>query len=470
MKVKSPLEVYRYLPATNCGKCGQPTCMAFASQMIARERPLEDCTPILEAKYKAKYEELKRLLAPEIKQITIGVGETAKKIGGEDVLYRHVLTFFNPPPLAYDVWDTMDEKALEERVKKIISFQKFYVGEFLKPDMIAVRSTSNNPEKFAACVKKVMGMTNLPLILMSLNPAVLEAGLRLAGDKRPLIYAANKDNWREVAELVKKYSVPVTVSAPGDLDMLASLAKTFLSMSIEDIVLDPGTYCYGKQLKQTFESFIKLRRAGIAEGQRDIAFPIMCIPMTAWLIEKNPIEAAYRETEIANIFTVKYADLHVLHSLEPYSIIPILYLRRNIYTDPRTPVQVTPGLKETGTPTRKSPVFVTTNFALTFYTVESDISSNKIDSYIVVVDTGGLGVEPAVAGGQLTASKIKDAVEFTKVKEKIDHNTLVIPGLAARLKGDLEDATGMTILVGPTDSGRIPSWMETHWKKIRGET
>ncbi|MBS7252208.1 MAG: acetyl-CoA synthase subunit gamma, partial [Candidatus Freyarchaeota archaeon] len=47
-------------------------------------------------------------------------------------------------------------------------------------------------------------------------------------------------------------------------------------------------------------------------------------------------------------------------------------------------------------------------FALTFYTVESDISSNKIDSYIVVVDTGGLGVEPAVAGGQLTASKIKE--------------------------------------------------------------
>ncbi|MBS7252209.1 MAG: acetyl-CoA synthase subunit gamma, partial [Candidatus Freyarchaeota archaeon] len=117
-------------------------------------------------------------------------------------------------------------------------------------------------------------------------------------------------------------------------------AKTLLGMNIEDIVLDPGTYCYGKQLKQTFENFIKLRRVGIVEGQRDIAFPIMCIPMTAWLTEKNPLEGAYRETEIANIFTVKYADLHVLHSLEPYSIIPILYLRRNIYTDPRTPVQV----------------------------------------------------------------------------------------------------------------------------------
>ena len=179
----------------------------------------------------------------------------------------------------------------------------------------------------------------------------------------------------------------------------------------------------------------------------------------------NHLEATYRETEVANIFTVKYADLHVLHSLEPYSVIPILYLRKNIYTDPRTPVAVTPGLKETGAPTTASPVFVTTNFALTFYTVESDISSNKIDSYIVVVDTGGLGVEPSVAGGQLTASKIKDAVDFSKVKEKVNHNTLVIPGLAARLKGDLEDATGMTIMVGPTDSGRIPGWMDKNWKK-----
>lgn len=465
MKVKSPLEVYRFLPATNCAKCGQPTCMAFASLMIARDRPLEECTPLLEPKFKPKYEELKRLLAPEIKQITLGVGETAVKIGGEDVMYRHVLTYFNQPPLAYDVWDTMDEKALEERVKKIASFQKFYVGKFLRPDMVAVRSTSNNPEKFAACVKKVMELTKLPLILMSLNPAVLEAGLKIAADRRPLIYAATKDNWKQVADLVKKYNVPVTISAPGDLDMLVSLAKTFLSMRIDDIVLDPGTYAYGKQLKQTFENFIKLRRSGIPEGQRDIAYPLMCIPMTVWLTEKNTFDAVYRETEIANIFTVKYADLHVLHSLEPYSVIPILYLRKNIYTDPRTPVQVTPGLKETGAPTTTSPVFVTTNFALTFYTVESDISSNKIDSYIVVVDTGGLGVEPSVAGGQLTASKIKDAVDFSKVKEKVNHNTLVIPGLAARLKGDLEDVTGMTIMVGPTDSGRIPGWMEKNWKK-----
>ncbi len=465
MKVKSPLEVYRFLPATNCGDCKQPTCMAFASLMIARDRPLEECKPLLQPKFKSKYEELKRLLAPEIKQITIGVGETARRIGGEDVMYRHVLTFFNQPPLAYDVWDTMEENALVERVKKIAGFKKFYVGAFLTADMIAIRSTSNDPEKFAACVKKVMSVTNLPLILMSLNPAVLEAGLKVAADKRPLIYAATKDNWKQVAELVKKYNVPVTISAPGDLDMLASLAKTFLNMRIDDLVLDPGTYPYGKQLRQTFENFIKLRRAGIPEGQRDIAFPTMCIPMTVWLTEKNLLEGTYRETEVANIFTVKYADLHILHSLEPYSIIPIMYLRKNIYTDPRTPVQVPPGLKETGTPDRKSPVFVTTNFALTYYTVESDISSNNINSYIVVVDTGGLGVEPAVAGGQITASKVKDAVDASKVKEKVDHNTLVIPGLAARLKGDLEDATGMTIMVGPTDSGRIPGWMEKSWKK-----
>ncbi|MEM2328404.1 MAG: (Fe-S)-binding protein, partial [Archaeoglobaceae archaeon] len=36
MKVKSPLEVYNFLPRTNCKECGYDTCMSFASHILDR--------------------------------------------------------------------------------------------------------------------------------------------------------------------------------------------------------------------------------------------------------------------------------------------------------------------------------------------------------------------------------------------------------------------------------------------------
>ncbi|WP_292464667.1 acetyl-CoA decarbonylase/synthase complex subunit gamma [Methanolobus sp.] len=464
MKINSPLEAYKYLPGTNCAICGEQTCMAFASHLIDRSKKLSECTPMLEDKFRKKLDQLQGLLAPEIRQVEIGVGEKIVKIGGDDVLYRHKLTFFNQTALAYDVWDTMDEKNLVERVNKIQDFKKFYVGNFLTVDMVAVRSTSNDPKKFASAVKKVVETTDMPLVLCSFNPDVLKAGLEVAKDRNPLLYAANKDNWQQVAALALEYDVPVTLFAPNDLDLLKSLAKTFAEMGTEKLVLDPGTFPSGKQLKETFSNFIKVRRAGI-DGDREIAYPLMAVPLTAWMVHDDPVSASYWETVIASVFTIKYGDIMILHSIEPYAMLPELHIRDTIYTDPRKPVTVDPGMYKIGSPTKDSPVFVTTNFALTYYTVESDISSNKIDCFLWAIDTDGIGVEAAVAGGQLTAAKIKKGIEDSgfNMKDDTSHNTIILPGLSARLQGDVEDETGSRVLIGPADSGRIPGWLEKNW-------
>ncbi|PWB53973.1 MAG: acetyl-CoA synthase subunit gamma [Candidatus Methanoperedenaceae archaeon] len=464
MKLNSPLQVYKYLPQTNCAECGEATCMAFASHLIDRSKKIDDCPPILKENFKKKYLELQTLLAPEIHEITIGTGEHAKRIGGDDILYRHQLTFFDPTALAYDVWDTMPENDLVERVNKIQNFRKFYVGKFLKVDMVAVRCVSGDALKFAAAVRKVSETTKLPLVLCSFDPAAIKAALDVVKDKNPLIYAATEKNWIEVSELALNYKVPVVLYS-SDLDKLKSMALTFREMGIKDLILDPGTYPQGKQLKDTFERFIKLRRAGIKEGQKDIAYPIMAVPLNAWLVFKDAVAASYWETVLASMFTVRYGDILILHSLEPYAMLPEVHIRDTIYTDPRTPVKVAPGVNEVGSPTKDSPVIVTTNFALTYYTVESDLSSNKINCYLAAVDTDGIGVEAAVAGGQLTAAKIKDTFQKAnfEFKDKTSHSTLILPGLAARLQGDVEDVTGLRVMIGPPDSGRIPGWMEKNW-------
>jgi acetyl-CoA decarbonylase/synthase complex subunit gamma len=465
MKVNSPLEVYKFLPQTNCGDCGEATCMAFASHMIDRSLQLEDCPPLLEDKFRKKYMKLAELLAPEIREVIVGTGEHAVSVGGDDILYRHQLTFFNQPALAVDVWDTMSEDELTERIRFINEYQKFYVGRFLKLDMVAIRSTSGDPDRFKKAVTIVAGNTELPLILCSLDPKVLKAGLEVVADRKPLLYAATKDNWQDVADLVVEYDVPLVLFSPDDLDGLKSLAATFLEMGREDLVLDPGTNPQGKSLRESFENFLMIRRAGIKEGQRDIAFPLLAVPMTAYLASDDPVSASYWETVLASVFTVRYGDIMILHSIEPYALLPELHIRDTIYTDPRTPVKVDPKVYEVGSPDKDSPVFVTTNFALTYYTVESDLASNGIDCYLLATDTDGLGVEAAVAGGQMTGQKVSD--EFKRLgfdfSEKTAHNTVILPGLAARLQGDMEDASGLNVKIGPPDSGRIPGWIEKNW-------
>ncbi|MEG9194713.1 MAG: acetyl-CoA decarbonylase/synthase complex subunit gamma [Candidatus Methanoglobus sp.] len=466
MKVKSPLEVYNFLPRTNCKECGYDTCMSFASHILDRSAKVYDCKPLVrdaekDPKVKEKLEKLIEITSPEIAEVIVGIGDKALKIGGEEVLHRHELTFFNPTAFFFDVWDTLDDKKIEERCKRVVEYKKFYVGKFLTLDGFAVRCISNDPKRFREVAKKVASYGK-PMVLIALNPECMRAALEEVANQRPLIYAATEGNWKEFMKLALDYKVPVAIRAK-DLNVLKSIAVTFKSAGIKDIVLDPVTEPLGEGLQGTFERVIQLRRKAILDGDKDVAYPILITPISAWLIEGDEVTKAYWEAVIAGMFIVKYGDAMIFHSIDQHVVMPTLTLRFNIYTDPRTPVQVAAGLREINNPGPDDPVFLTTNFALTYYTVENDLNSAKIKGWLLVVNTEGIGVEASVAGGKLTASKVKEIIEQTKIAEKVKHRYLVIPGLAARLQGSIEDETGWKVLVGPIDSGRIKGWMEKNW-------
>jgi len=158
----SPLDVYMLLPRTNCGKCGEKNCMAFATKVVNREASIELCTPLVEEeKYRDAYARLREILAPAVREVVIGVGEKSVKVGGKLVMYRHEFTYYNPTPIAIDVTDEMPENELVERVRRIEGFTYNYIGRTLKLDMVAVRSTSNDPSKFRSTVEKVAKITSL---------------------------------------------------------------------------------------------------------------------------------------------------------------------------------------------------------------------------------------------------------------------------------------------------------------------
>ncbi len=58
------MDVYNYLPKTNCKECGEQTCMAFAVKLLNGEKDIKDCKPLFtEKKYAGIREALIGLLS-----------------------------------------------------------------------------------------------------------------------------------------------------------------------------------------------------------------------------------------------------------------------------------------------------------------------------------------------------------------------------------------------------------------------
>lgn len=461
----NPIDIYKLLPKTNCKKCGVSNCMTFAAKLASREIVLELCIPLLEEQqYAEAYAKLFNMLSPPVREITIGIGEKAVKIGGKFVMYRHELAFHNPTPIAIDVTDETPDEELILRVKKADNFSYVYIGKELKLNMIAVRSTSNIPAKFRTSVEKVVENTQLPLILCSLNPKVIEAGLLAVANSRPLIYAATKDNWKDVAELALSHNSPLTVSVPNDLKLLKSLAATIVDYGVKDLVLDPGTFPY-QGLSKTISNFTMIRRSACKRGDNYLGFPMIGTTITAWT-QRNAASNSqtWNEACLTSMLIARYADLLIMHSLEGWALLPNVVLRENLYADPRKPVAVEPGIKVFGNPNESSPVLLTTNFALTYYTVASDLESAGVSCFLIIVDAEGLAVDCAVAGRKLTAEGINEALRKNRIEEKVKHRKLIIPGKAARLSDEIQELSGWKVLIGPQDSSGIPNFLQERWK------
>jgi ArsR family metal-binding transcriptional regulator len=56
------LDIFKLLPGTNCRKCGEPTCLAFAVKLVGRDIEITKCDPLFSEKYQEKEKVLIELL------------------------------------------------------------------------------------------------------------------------------------------------------------------------------------------------------------------------------------------------------------------------------------------------------------------------------------------------------------------------------------------------------------------------
>ena len=443
----SGLDIYKLLPKTNCKECGAPTCLAFAMKLAQKQAELAAC-PYVSAEAKAK---LEAASVPPIRLVTVGTGDKKVEVGNETVLFRHEKTFFHPPGLFVRLKDTMAQADFEAMVQQVLDYALERVGIPLRVNGIAIENASADAATFAKYVAAARAKTQQPLVLISSDPAAMSAALEKADGSAPLIYAATASNWKEMAALAAKHKTSLAVRADGDLSALASMTEQVKGAGVEDIVLDPGV----RDPHGTLVALTQLRRLALKSNFRPLGYPIITFPG----------EGANSETEEviqAAQHIAKYAGIIVLDHFNPADVYPLLTLRQNIYTDPQKPIQVSPGLYEVSGPKPESPLLVTTNFSLTYFSVAGEVEGSGKPTWLLIVDSEGMSVLTGWAAGKFDAERIAKAVKQFDVANKISHKKLVIPGLVATLSGELEEELpGWEIRVGPREAIDIPAYLKT---------
>ena len=439
------LEIFKLLPKTNCKKCGRPTCLAFAMQLAQKKAELKDCPDVSE--------EAKSILgeasAPPIKLVSIGSGKNQISIGEENVLFRHEEKFYNPTGIAVTLSDDLDDDAFNERLKKINALKFTRVGTDIEIDLIALQNNSGDASKFAQRAKNVSDNTHLSIILQSKSADNMKAALEICADKKPLIYGANADNWEAMATIAKEKNCPMTISAPT-LEELADLTEKIKGVGVTEIVLNQVS----ESVKEILQGLTKIRRAALKKAFRQLGFPAL-----TYMSNCDPGQ----EIASASAFMSKYAGIVVVDSYEPWQIMPLLTVRQNIFTDPQKPVQVEPKLYEIGQVNDNSPVLFTTNFSLTYYTVEGEVEASRTPSYILAVGTEGTSVLTAYSGDKLNEDVVAKAMSDSKIEEKVKHRKLIIPGLVAVLSAKIQEKTNWEVLVGPKEASGLPTYLKTTW-------
>ncbi len=443
----SGLQIFKLLPGTNCKECGKPTCLAFAMLLAQKKADLSECP---DASEEAK-ETLASASAPPIRLVKFGTGDAEVQVGQETVLYRHDDKFYNPTVIAVTADDTLSEDELKKRVEEIDGLAFERVGQTIGVNAVALRNESGSAETFAKAAQTIAGVTRHAMILVSSDPAAGKAALEKCRDKRPLLWGAAKgDAFEPMVNLARECGCPLVISAET-LDDLAELTEQAKGAGVEELVLAPAA----KSIVDLEEALVKIRTLAIVKTFRPLGYPTIALADN---------DDPHSQCADASALVCKFASIVVMTTTERWAVLPVLTVRMNIFTDPQKPVQVEPKLYAVGEADENSPLMFTTNFSLTYYTVENDVEASRVPSWLLAVDTEGTSVLTAYSGDKLNDEIVKKAMDAAKVEEKVKHRKLISPGVVAVMSGKLEETTGWEIMVGPRESSVIPKYLQEVWK------
>jgi acetyl-CoA decarbonylase/synthase complex subunit gamma len=413
--------------------------MAFAMKVAQGAVSIEAC-PYMSADAIAT---LSEATAPPMKTFKVGTGAAEHSIGGETVLHRHEKTFVSENLFAVSVCAGCIDSKLPEIEK--VDYER--IGERMYVEALNLEFTDK--DSYVQLVEKASGKGRL-LILDVKDAEAAEAALEKCAADKPILNGATPDNYAQFTEIAKKYGVVLGINAP-DIDALHDTAAAVEGLGYKDLVLDVTA----ATLKDTFANAVQVRRAALKDGDRTFGYP--SIVNVKKLAEGDP----HRQTALASLFVLKYGSIIVMEDMTYSQALPLYGLRQNIFTDPQKPMKVAPGIYPLNGADENSVCATTVDFALTYFVVSGELERSGVPVNLLISDAGGYSVLTAWAAGKFSAGSITKFIKENEIEDKIKNRTLIIPGKAAVLKGELQERLPeWNILVAPNEATNLVKFMK----------
>lgn len=437
MAVKG-LDIFKLSPKKNCKECGVPTCMAFCMKVAQGGLPITKCPYMSEEAIAL----LSEATAPPMKSIEVA----GHKLGGETVLFRHDKTFVSRNLYAVSVGSGMEDETLSARLADIQKVDYDRIGEREYVEFVFVLDEGKGTDKLAGAVQKAAA-TGRGVIVETKDPEAAGAVLDSARDL--IINGADASNWEQMNAAVQgKAVLGVGGSNIQEIyDTVQKLEKAGNKTLIIDVTAG--------SIKETFANAVQIRRGAIKDSVRTLGYPSL-VNMT-----KLAAGDIHLQTALAALFTLKYGSILVMEKMSYAESLPLHSLRQNIYTDPQKPMKMEPGIYPLNGATPDDPCMLTVDFALTYFLVSGEIERSKVPINLLITDASGMSVLTAWAAGKFSASSVKKFFDECQISEKIKSRTLVIPGKAAVLKGEIQEKLpDWNVVVGTREAVEIVHYLK----------
>jgi len=255
------------------------------------------------------YKHTAQVFSASINKVTIGTGDSAITLGGENVfpLYSFDGAIANPPRVGIEFSDDGPDRSLP-------ALASFYQGaesiaditrracEKSGADFVSLILSGADPngknmsieECVALCVEAA-GAATLPLVIQGCKNAVKDSSLfeKIAGalhGKNVLLLSACEENYKTVAvAAVQAYGHKAGAESSVDINLAKQLNVLIsqLGVQADNVVMNPGSAAAGYGFEYIASTMDRIKAAALAQNDTMLQMPIITpVGEEAWSVKE----------------------------------------------------------------------------------------------------------------------------------------------------------------------------------------
>lgn len=234
----------------------------------------------------------------EIRATTLGVGDKAVTVGGENSYPFHTFEgdMPNAPKIAMEIWDKDPgddwAEAAKEPYKDVLGDPVAWAKKVLEyePDLLVIQCQSADPngdnapaEEVADRVKAVVDEVDVPVVVWGTynhekDIEVMRLVSEKCQNKNLIIGPVEEGDHKQVGAAAMGYNHTIAASSPIDVNLSKQLNILLGNLGVKDekIIVDPTTGGLGYGLEYTYSIMERIMMAALTQEDDKLQRPVIC--------------------------------------------------------------------------------------------------------------------------------------------------------------------------------------------------